>query len=113
MFSYNNYFLIDMIRIFVAVSSMDVVGGIERTTSIQANYWADENDYEVYIITYTNPNENSYYWLSSRVRIINLDVEENLLNPLLNPVDKLRLISIYKKGFLGVLFLLILTIFGK
>lgn len=87
-----------MFCIFITIPSMDVVGGIERVTSFQANYWAGKG-YDVYIITYTNTKENSFYSLLPQVKILNIKVDDSLLSPKFNPLDKIRLISAYKKGF--------------
>lgn len=58
-------------NITVMIPSMDRPGGIERVTAVQANYWSTRLHHHVTIITYRNPECNSYFPLDEGIGIIN------------------------------------------
>ena len=54
---------------------MQWIGGIERVTSYQANYWAQAGN-EVSIITFQGGEKNPFYNLMPQVRILNITVSD-------------------------------------
>lgn len=58
--------------------SLYIPGGIERVLTTKANYLAEVQNYEVYIILTDGQNKQPYYKLSPKIHIIqlNLDFEE-------------------------------------
>lgn len=86
-------------RIFLTVPSMNLPGGIERVVSIMANYWTDIECKEVYIITYTNNEEKSYFKISQNVKILNIKISSTLVNKELNIIFKIKQIRLFKSKF--------------
>lgn len=61
--------------------SLYLPGGIERVLTTKANYMAEKYGYEIYIILTDGGNKESYYPLSSKIKIIQLDIDfEELWN---------------------------------
>lgn len=56
-------------KIAIIHAGMDLVGGIERVISIQANYWVEEG-HEVLLMTHRDPECKSFYKLDPRIRNI-------------------------------------------
>ncbi|WP_237038078.1 glycosyltransferase family 4 protein [Phocaeicola faecalis] len=55
--------------------SLYIPGGVERVLTTKANYLADVAGYTVYIILTDGQNKPPYYPLSSRIRLIRLDID--------------------------------------
>jgi len=66
-------------RIAYCIPSLYFSGGMERVISIKANYFADVLGYEIFIILTDEKEKRPYYELSSKIHIINLDINFNEL----------------------------------
>ncbi|MDD3052058.1 MAG: glycosyltransferase family 4 protein [Candidatus Cloacimonetes bacterium] len=66
-------------KIAYCIPSLYIPGGMERVLSIKANYFADILGYEVFIILTDEKEKKPYYELSSKINIINLDINFNQL----------------------------------
>lgn len=66
-------------RIAYCIPSLYIPGGMERVLSIKANYFADILGYEIYIILTDEKEKKPYYELSSKINVINLDINFNQL----------------------------------
>ena len=53
-------------------------GGLERVVSLKASYFADNNKYDVFIITLNESNKTSFYPLSDKVRILDITTHVNI-----------------------------------
>lgn len=87
--------------------SLYIPGGVERVLTTKANYLAEVEEYIVYIILTDGKDKQPYYPLSSKVRIIQLDINFEELWHL--PFGKkvlsyLRKQRIYKKALKKTLF---------
>ncbi len=49
-------------------------GGMERVLTLKANYFADVLGYDVIVILTEGKGKDYYYKLSSRIKVINLDI---------------------------------------
>lgn len=81
----------------VLVCSDLSAGGAERVLSIMANYWAN-HEKSVTIITYGKINEESFYDLDNRIKIIYLDIKRdsrNVFSGILNNIE--RILTIRKR----------------
>ena len=86
-------------RIVYCLPQIDHPGGIERIVSIKANCLVRDYGCEVYIIV-AQRNDEPYYNLDNRIRVINLDVDfqATVTMPLLKRLlTKNRLKKTYKK----------------
>ena len=65
-------------KIVFCTPALYSAGGVERVVAVKANYFADVLGYDVTIIVTEGKGENSFFSVSSRVNIINyqLDFEE-------------------------------------
>jgi len=66
-------------KIAYCIPSLYIPGGMERVLTIKANYFADILGYEIYIILTDEKEKEPYYKLSSKINIINLDINFNQL----------------------------------
>ena len=68
-------------KIVYCLLEMNTPGGIGRVASLKANYLADLG-WDVYIITTDQDGQPSYYYLNSKIRLIDLglNIQENLAN---------------------------------
>ena len=64
----------DSTRVAYCIPSLDHSGGMERVLTAKANYLADQMGYEVNIIITDNKGQKPYFPLSSKVNIIQLDI---------------------------------------
>lgn len=61
-------------KIVYCTPSLYMAGGVERVLSLKANYFADKYGYDITIIT-TDGNENDFFFpLSDKVKVINLGI---------------------------------------
>jgi len=67
-------------KIAYCLPSLYISGGMERVLSLKANYFADVFGYDIFIILTDGRDEKPYYPLSSKINIINLDLNYNLIN---------------------------------
>lgn len=67
------------IKIAYCLPSLYISGGMERVLSIKANYFADILGYEIYIILTDGKDKQPYYPLSSKIHVINLNINFNEL----------------------------------
>lgn len=49
-------------------------GGMERVLTLKANYFADVLGYDVIVVLTEGKGKDYYYKLSSRIKVINLDI---------------------------------------
>lgn len=66
-------------KIAFCIPSLYIPGGMERVLSIKTNYFADILGYDVYIILTDEKEKKPYYELSSKINVINLDINFNQL----------------------------------
>ncbi len=77
-------------KVVYCIPSLHFPSGMERVLTLKANYFADVLDYEVYVILTDNKEQEPYYKLSPKIKIINLDIN----------FDTKRNVPVYKKFFL-------------
>ncbi len=61
-------------KIVYCIPSLHFPSGMERVLTLKANYFADVLEYEIYIILTDNNDKEPYYKLSSKIKLINLDI---------------------------------------
>ena len=61
-------------KIAYCVPLIDGSGGMERVLSLKASYLAENTGHEVFIILTDNKEKSPFYPFSSKIRIINLDI---------------------------------------
>lgn len=86
-------------KIIYCIPQLFRPGGIERIVSIKANWFADIAGYDVIIIAAFQNNQSSYYPLSAKIRLIDLDIDyDGILGlPLFKRIkEKRRLQKIHK-----------------
>ncbi len=71
--------LMKKIKIAYCLPSLHLIGGMERVLTTKANFLADKMNYEVYIILTDGNNKKPYFEISPKIRIINLDINFELL----------------------------------
>lgn len=62
------------IRIAYCIPSLASHGGMERVLTLKANYLADVVGYDVYVIITDDKDKDTFYQLSDKIHLINLDV---------------------------------------
>jgi glycosyltransferase involved in cell wall biosynthesis len=72
-------------KIAYCIPSLYSPSGIERVVSLKANYFAEHFDYDIYLILTDGKDKLPYFPLSSKINIINLDVnfDDSFGKPLL------------------------------
>ena len=103
-------------KILYITNSISGSGGLERVVSIKASYFADNNNYNVYIITLNEGNKTPFYPISDKVRILDITTQDNLVKYYIDYywgirkiISKIRpdVIFVADDGLKGVLFNLI------
>lgn len=61
-------------RIAYCTPSLYIAGGVERVLTTKANYFAEVLGYEIYIILTDGKGKEPYYALSSKIKVIHLDI---------------------------------------
>lgn len=61
-------------RIVYCTPSLYIAGGVERVLTTKANYFAEVLGYEIYIILTDGKGKEPYYPLSSKIKVIHLDI---------------------------------------
>lgn len=61
-------------KIVYCVPHLFILGGIERVITLKTNYLADVLGYEVYIITTDGGGKKPYFKLSSKIKVIDLNI---------------------------------------
>ncbi len=74
-------------RIVYCIPSCYNSGGMERVLSVKANYLAEKEKYDVFIITTGQKNNSPYYHLSKKIKLIDLSIN----------YDEIENLPIYKK----------------
>jgi len=76
------------IKIVYCVPHLFILGGIERVITLKTNYLADVLGYEVYIITADGGGKKPYFKLSSKIKVIDLNInfDEIYKEPLLKRI---------------------------
>ncbi len=95
------------IKIAYCTPSLYIPGGIERVLTTKANYLADVLNYDVYIILTDGNGKQPYYPLSSKIHLINLDINFEILwnkSFLKKGLIYLQKQRIYKKRLKEILF---------
>lgn len=64
------------------VNRIDGPGGLERVLSVKASYLADVYNYDVYIVTLNQENDELFYDFSSKIKFLNVKAEGFLLSTL-------------------------------
>jgi len=94
------------IKIAYCIPSIYIVGGMERTLTIKANYLADKLNYKVCIILTDGKDKKPAYNLSDKIEVINLDLNYDKINSY-SFIRKIFLYSVkqwlYKKRLIKVL----------
>ena len=62
-------------RIAYCIPSLATHGGMERVLTLKANYLADVVGYDIYVIVTDDKDKETFYPLSSKVHLINLNVD--------------------------------------
>lgn len=62
------------IKVAYCIPSIYSIGGMEKTLTIKANYFADVLNYEVYIILTDGKDKKPAFALSEKIAVINLDI---------------------------------------
>lgn len=95
------------IKIAYCTPSLYIPGGVERVLTTKANYLADVLNYDVYIILTDGNGKQPYYPLSSKIHLINLDINFEILwnkSFLKKGLIYLQKQRIYKKRLKEILF---------
>lgn len=61
-------------KIVYCTPSLYIPGGVERVLTTKANYLADVAGYDIYIVLTDGKGKAPYYPLSSKIKVINLDI---------------------------------------
>lgn len=61
-------------KIAYCTPSLYIAGGVERVLTTKVNWLVENTDWEVYIILTDGKGKDPYYPISSKVKIINLDI---------------------------------------
>ena len=61
-------------KIVYCTPSLYMAGGVERVLTLKANYFADIYGYDITIITTDGMQKPFFFFLSERVRVVNLDI---------------------------------------
>ena len=61
-------------KIVYCTPSLYVAGGLERVLTLKVNYFAEHYGYDITIILTDGNNKSSYYPLSDKIKIVNLDI---------------------------------------
>lgn len=94
-------------KIAYCTPSLYIPGGVERVLTTKANYLAERENYDVYIILTDGKDKKPYYPLSSKVQVVQLDINfEELWNlPFLKKAAiYLKKQDIYKRKLKEALF---------
>lgn len=94
-------------KILYCTPSLHMSGGVERVLTTKANYFADVYGYDIYIVLTDGKDKSLYYKLSSKIHIIQLDINfEELWNRnfLCKSFLYLKKQRIFKKKLAQVLF---------
>lgn len=67
-------------KILYITNGISGSGGLERVVTLKASYFADKNNYVVYLITLNENGKTSFYPLSSKVKIVNINTSSNSIN---------------------------------
>ena len=82
-------------RIVFCISDCSRAGGMDRTLSLQANYWVEHGN-EVYIVTTEKPqNEKPAFQFSPQIKFYNLRIHYNDVNNSMSPI---KILSRLYKG---------------
>lgn len=95
------------IKIAYCTPSLYIPGGVERVLTTKANYLADVLNYDIYIILTDGKGKQPYYPLSSKIHLINLDINFEILwnkSFLKKGLIYLQKQRIYKKRLKEILF---------
>ena len=66
-------------RIVYCFPQLYCPGGMERVLTLKANYFADNFNYQIYIILTDGKDKKPFYQLSPKVNVINLDINYDSL----------------------------------
>lgn len=78
---YNQFMINKKYRICYCTPALYSAGGVERVVTAKANYFAEHFGYEVTIIVTEGNGDHSFFHLSKRVEVINLNIAfEDLWN---------------------------------
>lgn len=61
-------------KIVYCTPSLYMAGGVERVLTLKANYFADHYGYDVTIIITDGKDKPNFFFLSDKVKVINLDI---------------------------------------
>mgnify|MGYP000869333959 FL=1 len=61
-------------KIVYCIPSLHFPSGMERVLTLKSNYFADVLGYDIYIVLTDNKNQEPYYKLSPKIKLINLDI---------------------------------------
>lgn len=82
-------------KIVICTPALYSAGGVERVVSVKANYFADNLNYDVTIIVTEGNGSNSFFYLSPKVKVVNLGLRfEELWNA---PFIKKVFLYLYKQ----------------
>ncbi|MFA6335910.1 MAG: glycosyltransferase family 4 protein, partial [Bacteroidales bacterium] len=62
------------LKIAYCIPAIYTIGGMERTLTVKANYFADKLNYKVYIILTDGKDLKPAFTLSEKIEVINLDI---------------------------------------
>ena len=63
------------LKIVYCTPALYMAGGVERVLTLKANYFADVLGYDITIILTEGKDKPSFYHLSDKIKVINLDVD--------------------------------------
>ncbi len=62
------------LKIVYVTPALYMAGGVERVTTLKANYFADQLGYDITIILTEGKTKPLFYLLSDKIKVINLDI---------------------------------------
>lgn len=103
-------------KILYITNGISGSGGLERVVTLKASYFADKNNYDVYLITLNEEKKTSFYPISQKVKILNINTSSspikfyyNYINGIKKYINEINpdVIFVADDGLKGVLFPLI------
>lgn len=100
-------------KILYITNGISGSGGLERVVTLKASYFADKNNYDVYLITLNEDIKTSFYPISQKVKILNINTSSSPIKFYYNYINGIKkyikeinpsVIFVADDGLKGVMF---------
>ena len=100
-------------KILYITNGISGSGGLERVVTLKASYFADKNNYDVYLITLNEEKKTSFYPISQKVKILNINTSSSPIKFYYNYINGIKkyikeinpgVIFVADDGLKGVMF---------